>query len=94
MSFVKKVAFVKRRKALKLTQKQVADAVGVTSRTVQSWELGENIPRLDPLQVWRLCQILQCTAEDLARDFFPEAFAGHEAKAAESPSTYVNGGTA
>jgi transcriptional regulator with XRE-family HTH domain len=50
---------VKRRKALKLTQKQVADAVGVTSRTVQSWELGENIPRLDPLQVWRLCQVLR-----------------------------------
>ena len=67
-------AFVKRRKALKLTQKQIGDEVGVTSRTVQSWELGEHPPQLTPLKAWKLCQILQCSIEDLARDFHPEEF--------------------
>ncbi|MEM6837672.1 MAG: helix-turn-helix transcriptional regulator [Cyanobacteria bacterium P01_C01_bin.120] len=65
---------MKRRKALKLTQRQVAEAVGVTSRTVQSWELGEYIPTLNPLQMMRLCHLLKCSVDELARDFFPEEF--------------------
>lgn len=72
--------FVNRRKALKLTQRQVADAIGVTSRTVQSWELGEYIPSLTPLQTLKLCQLLDCSVEDLAKDFFPEAFATESAE--------------
>lgn len=70
----KKVSFVNRRKKLKLTQKNVADALDVTSRAVQSWELGESVPHLDPLQMWQLCRLLNCASEDLARDFFPDAF--------------------
>lgn len=75
MSNPKKPGFVSRRKALDLTQKQVADAIGVTSRTVQSWELGEHPPRLTLLNAWKLCQLFQCSIEELARDFHPEAFA-------------------
>ena len=67
-------SFVDRRKAQNLTQRQVAQSIGVTERTYQSWELGENIPHLDPLRMLRLCQALQCSLEDLARDFFPEEF--------------------
>ena len=77
--------FVKRRKALKLTQRKVAEAIDVTPRTVQSWELGENIPRLSPLQTLRMCELLQCSVEDLARDFFPEEFSDSEEVAAEAP---------
>lgn len=68
----KKVAFVKRRKLLSLTQQQVADALGVTSRTVQRWELGEVLPQLSVLQTWRLCKLLKCTIDDLASDFYPD----------------------
>jgi len=78
--------FVKRRKLLKLTQKQVGDAVGVTSRTVQSWELGEHPPQLTPLKAWKLCQILQCSIEDLAKYFHPEEFSSPTA--AEPPGDY------
>ena len=85
----KRVNFVKRRKALKLTQRQVADALGVAPRTVQSWELGEYTPTLNALQFWRLCQLLKCTAEDLARDFFPEEFSSDGAIAAESEGDYA-----
>lgn len=74
MSQQKPVSFVNRRKVLNLTQQKVAEAVGVTARTVQSWELGENIPRLTPLQTLRLCGVLQCSVEDLARDFYPNEF--------------------
>jgi DNA-binding XRE family transcriptional regulator len=71
---LKRSGFVNRRKALKLTQKQVGDAIGVTSRTIQSWELGEHPPKLTLLKAWQLCQVLQCTLEELAKDFHPEAF--------------------
>ena len=73
---IKPVLFVNRRKRLKLTQRQVAEAVGITSRSVQRWELGEALPQLNVLQTWKLCQVLQCSVEDLARDFYPEAFSG------------------
>jgi len=84
----KRVFFVERRKALGLTQREIAEAVSVTPRTVQSWELGENIPRLTPLQTLNLCQLLRCSIEDLARDFYPEAFAVGGDIAAESPGEY------
>jgi DNA-binding XRE family transcriptional regulator len=80
----KRVNFVKRRKAVGMTQRQLAEAIGVTSRTVQSWELGEYIPTLNPLQTLTLCRLLNCSVEDLARDFHPDAFGADVA--AESPN--------
>jgi DNA-binding XRE family transcriptional regulator len=74
MSSPRKEPFVKRRRELNLTQQQIADAVGVSSRTVQRWELGENLPELNILQASKLCQLLRCTIDDLARDFYPEEF--------------------
>ena len=65
---------MKRRRELNLTQQQIADAVGVSSRTVQRWELGENLPELNILQAFKLCKLLRCTIDDLARDFYPEEF--------------------
>lgn len=64
--------FVERRKQLNLTQKQVGDALGITSRTVQSWELGENVPRLTLDKTLRLCRVLNCTLEDLVAYFYPD----------------------
>jgi transcriptional regulator with XRE-family HTH domain len=73
MSF-RKDLFVKRRRQLNLTQQQIADEVGVSSRTVQRWELGENLPELTILQASRLCNLLKCSIDDLAKDFYPEEF--------------------
>ena len=79
---IKPVLFVNRRKRLNLTQRQIAEAVGITSRSVQRWELGEALPQLNVLQTWKLCQVLQCSIEDLARDFYPDSFS--KGKSAES----------
>ena len=49
-------------------------ALGITTRTVQHWEAGESIPNLEPVQTFRLCKLLQCSAEDLARYFSSEDF--------------------
>lgn len=53
------------RKRLNLTQRQVAQAVGVTDQTVSNWEQGVYKPRLTPAQTLALCQILRCSLEEL-----------------------------
>ncbi len=54
------------RKKLGLTRRQVALAVGVVDSTVQKWEMGIHPPKLDPVQMRSLCQILQISLDDLA----------------------------
>lgn len=49
-----------------LTQKQVADSLGLTVQTISNWETGLRVPRLTPKQVLILCKTLQCSLEDLA----------------------------
>jgi DNA-binding XRE family transcriptional regulator len=61
--------FVKRRKALQLTQADVAKSIGLSTRAIQLWEAGTHEPRLTLGQVVNLCGLLQCTPEDLAADF-------------------------
>lgn len=55
----------KLRKRLGLTQKQVADAIGVTDQTVSNWEAGRFEPRLTISQTQALCRVLQCPLEEL-----------------------------
>lgn len=47
MSF--KTNLVQARKALKLTQKQLGDALDVTDSAVSQWERGEAVPELDKI---------------------------------------------
>jgi len=61
--------FVRRRKALGLTQAAVAESVDMTIRSVQKWEAGEFMPKLDPVQWATLCRLLECTPDELAEDF-------------------------
>ena len=61
--------FVKRRKALHLTQADVAKSIGLSTRAIQLWEAGTHEPRLTLRQVVSLCKLLECKAEDLAADF-------------------------
>ncbi len=54
-----------RRESLKVTQRQVANELGVTVTTVQNWEAGRHIPKLYPAQMKALCDLLNFTLEDL-----------------------------
>jgi len=61
--------FVIRRKSLGLTQKNISDALGISTRAISRWEQGSHIPRLTPDQYSVLCALLQCSIHDLALDF-------------------------
>ncbi len=65
------------RKRLKLTQRQVAAAVGVTDQTVSNWENEIYTPTLTPAQTLALCKVLQCSLEELVA-----AIAGEQANSA------------
>lgn len=59
------VGIVNLRKCLNLTQRQVAQATGVTEQTISNWEVGLYKIRLTPKQTLNLCRVLQCTLEEL-----------------------------
>ena len=54
-----------------LTQKQLAEKVGVPYQTVQRWEAGQSKPR--PGSLKRLCEALDVTVDDLLT---PEELSG------------------
>lgn len=54
------------RTRLELTQRQVAEAIGVSVQTVSNWETGSSTPKLTPKQMRALCRVLQCSLDDLA----------------------------
>jgi transcriptional regulator with XRE-family HTH domain len=56
-----------------LTQKELADALGVTENTVANWERGRAIPKLTPSQFKTLVKMLQIGLEDLPDDFGPQS---------------------
>ncbi|NEP02551.1 MAG: helix-turn-helix transcriptional regulator [Symploca sp. SIO2E9] len=59
------IELMKLRKRLGLTQRKVAEAVGVTDQSVSNWEAGRFEPRLTISQMQALCRILQCSLDEL-----------------------------
>jgi DNA-binding XRE family transcriptional regulator len=53
------------RKRLGLTQKQVAEAVGVTDQPVSTWEAGRFEPKLTISQMQAFYRVLQCSLDEL-----------------------------
>jgi transcriptional regulator with XRE-family HTH domain len=56
---------IKLRSQAGLTQRQVAEALGVTVQTVSNWETGHRVPRLTFDETLILCKVLSCTLEAL-----------------------------
>ena len=54
-----------------LTQKELAEALGVTDDTVANWERGRSVPTLTIPQFKMLLKVLQVTPEELPDDFSP-----------------------
>ena len=53
------------RKERGLTQRVLAEALGVSNRTISKWECGEGLPEL--ANILPLCELLQVTADELLR---------------------------
>ena len=54
-----------RRRTLGLTQRALAEAMGVSNRTISKWECGEGLPEL--ANILPLCALLGVTADELLR---------------------------
>jgi transcriptional regulator with XRE-family HTH domain len=59
------LTLAKLRKRAGLTQRQVADALGITNKTVSEWERGIGEPHLTISETQRLMDVMQCTFEEL-----------------------------
>ncbi|MBW4652158.1 MAG: helix-turn-helix transcriptional regulator [Kaiparowitsia implicata GSE-PSE-MK54-09C] len=57
--------FADLRKRAGLTQRQLADAMGVTVKSVSAWERGVVDPRLTFAETQQLMEILGCSFQDL-----------------------------
>jgi DNA-binding transcriptional regulator YiaG len=72
MSEGQESALVRMRRELGLTQKDVADALGVTVQTVSNWEVGRAEPKLTIRQFKKLLEVLQCSVNEIPNDLGPE----------------------
>jgi len=57
--------FSKLRQSRHLTQRQIADALGITVQTVSNWEVGRAEPKLTIRQFKALLKVLDCSVEEL-----------------------------
>lgn len=56
------------RESVKLTQPEVAEALGIKYQSVQGWESGKTVPRMQ--NIYRLAELFHCSAREFA-DFEP-----------------------
>jgi DNA-binding XRE family transcriptional regulator len=69
----KESILVQLRQELELTQKDIADALGVTEQTVRNWEQGKAVPKLTIPQTKILCRVLKRSIEELPDNFGPRS---------------------
>lgn len=56
----------------RMTQKELANALGVDRVTVTNWETGRSEPRLTIAQFKTLLKVLNITVDELPDDFGPQ----------------------
>lgn len=61
--------FVSLRLKAGLTQKAIADALGVTEQAVRNWERGKNEPRFTIQQMKLLCKMLGRSLDEMPERF-------------------------
>lgn len=61
--------FVALRLEAGLTQKQIAEGLGVSEQTVRNWEQGKHAPKLTITQVKKLCELVGKELKDLPDNF-------------------------
>ncbi|WP_052049640.1 helix-turn-helix transcriptional regulator [Leptolyngbya sp. KIOST-1] len=49
-----------------LTRREVANALGVTEKTIYVWETSNNSPKMTVSQVQKMLEVLGCTLNELA----------------------------
>ncbi len=59
---------LKRRKR-KISQADLANALGISHQTASGWETQRGFPRLNPRQTKIFCEMLGCSLEELAEAF-------------------------
>lgn len=53
------------RRRANLTLERVAADLGRSHSTISNWESGKTLPMLNPLELERLCQLYQCSCEEI-----------------------------
>lgn len=66
-----KSVFVQIRRELNLSQKQVAQELGISEQTVRNWEHGKTAPQLTIPQAKKLCKLLQRPIDEIPDWFGP-----------------------
>jgi transcriptional regulator with XRE-family HTH domain len=56
------------RQRVKLTQRKVAQELDIRTQTVSAWEKG-GVPHLPPSKMKKLCDIYECTLDELIEAF-------------------------
>lgn len=54
-----------------ISQKQLAEALGVSESTVRNWEAGRSVPSLTPNQYKTLLKVLEISSDELPDYFGP-----------------------
>lgn len=62
-------SLVELRKRANVSQKAVAEALGVTDHTIRNWEKGRAEAELQLWQVKALCRVLSCSLDELPDRF-------------------------
>lgn len=59
------LTLTKLRQRAGLTQQELADAIGVTQKTISVWEKGSVMPKLTFEQTKQMMDLLNCTLDEL-----------------------------